>query len=39
MHSTVVVLILFFPWAILGIMVVGALSRRSQVRKVAVRSR
>ncbi len=39
MHSTVVVLILLSPWAILGVMVVGALGRRSQLQKVAVRSR
>jgi hypothetical protein len=39
MHSTVVVLILLFPWSILGIMVVGTLGRRVQLRKVAVRSR
>lgn len=39
MYNTVVVLILLFPWAVLGVMVVGALGRRSQLRKVTVRSR
>jgi hypothetical protein len=39
MHSTVVVLILLFPWAILEVMVVGVLGRRSRLQKVAVRSR
>ena len=37
MYSTVMVIILLFPWSILGIMVVGTLSRR--LRKVPVRSR
>ena len=32
MHSTVLVLILLFPWAILGVMVVGALGRLSQFK-------
>jgi hypothetical protein len=32
MHSTVVVLILLFPWAILGVMVVGALGRLPQLK-------
>jgi len=31
MHSTIVVLILLFPWAILGVMVVGTLGRLSQL--------
>ncbi len=39
MHSTLVVLILLFPWSILGVMLVGSLGRRVQLRKVAVRSR
>jgi hypothetical protein len=39
MYSTVVALILLFPWVILGVMVVGSLGRRSQLRKVTVRSR
>ncbi len=32
MHSTVLVLILLFPWAILGVMMVGALGRLSQLK-------
>ena len=39
MHSTVVVIILLFPWSILGVMMVGTLGRRLRLRKVAVRSR
>ena len=37
MYSTVMVIILLFPWSILGIMLLGALGRR--LRKVPVRSR
>jgi hypothetical protein len=37
MYGTVMVVILLFPWSILGIMLVGALSRR--LRKAVVRSR
>lgn len=37
MYATVLGIILLFPWTILGIMLVGAVSRR--LRKVAVRSR
>lgn len=37
MYSTVMVIILLFPWSILGIMVLGTLGRR--LRSVAARSR
>ena len=37
MYSTVMVIILLFPWSILGIMLLGALGRR--LRKAPVRSR
>ncbi len=38
MHSTVVVLILLFPWSVLGVMLIGVLGSRLQLRKAAVRS-
>ena len=37
MYSTVMVIILLFPWTLLGIMLVGTLNRR--LRRVPVRSR
>jgi hypothetical protein len=37
MYSTIMVIILLFPWSILGIMLAGAFCRR--LRKVPVRSR
>jgi hypothetical protein len=37
MYGTAMVIILVFPWSILGIMLLGAFSRR--LRGVAVRSR
>jgi hypothetical protein len=37
MYSTVMVIILLFPWSILGVMLVGVLGRR--FRKVPIRSR
>ncbi len=37
MYSTVMVVILLFPWTLLGVMLVGTLGRR--LRKVPVRSR
>lgn len=37
MYSTVMVIILLFPWSILGIMLVGTLGRR--LRKVPAQSR
>ena len=37
MYSTVMVVILLFPWCLLGIMMVGSLGWR--LRKVPVRSR
>jgi len=37
MHSTVMVIILLFPWSLLGIMLVGTLGRR--LRRVPVGSR
>ena len=37
MYSTVMVIILLFPWSLLGIMLVGTLGRR--LRRVPVRSR
>lgn len=37
MYATIMVIILLFPWSILGIMLVGALGRRA--RKAATRSR
>lgn len=36
MYTTVLLIILLFPWSILGIMLVGTLGRR--LRKVPVRS-
>jgi hypothetical protein len=39
MHSTVVLIILLFPWTLLGAMLVGALAERLHLRKVPVRSR
>jgi len=37
MYSTVMVIILLFPWSLLGIMLVGTLGRR--LRRVPVRFR
>jgi hypothetical protein len=37
MYSTTMVVILLFPWSILGIMLLGNVSRR--LRQVPVRSR
>jgi len=37
MHSMVMIVLLLFPWSILGIMVVGTVGRR--LRKVPARSR
>jgi hypothetical protein len=37
MYSTIMLIVLLFPWSILGIMLAGALCRR--LRKVPVRSR
>lgn len=37
MYSTAMVIILVFPWSILGIMLLSAFSRR--LRRVPVRSR
>lgn len=39
MHSTVVVLILLFPWSILGFMLIVVLGSRLHLQKAAVRSR
>jgi len=39
MHSTVVVLILLFPWSVLGVMLIEVLGSRLHLRKAAVRSR
>lgn len=37
MYSTIMVIIMLFPWSILGIMMLGTYGRR--LRKVTVRSR
>jgi len=37
MHNVVMIVLLLFPWSILGIMVIGAVGRR--LRKVPVSSR
>jgi len=37
MHSVVMIVLLLFPWSILGIMVIGAIGQR--LRKVPARSR
>jgi hypothetical protein len=37
MYSTVMMVILLFPWCLLGVMMVGTLGQR--LRKVPIRSR
>jgi len=37
MYSAVLLIVLLFPWSILGIMLIGTLGRR--LRKVPIRSR